>query len=102
MNDRICSGSKIFEKFRIFSKKKSIIWNLFDHKFGKKIEKKYDIKFEIAMISGGGYSAHTMKNNPFRDIAKISEIFEITYWWMPKNVQSAVDEKNGKLPGNKG
>ena len=68
----------------------------------KKIEKKYDIKFEFAMICGGGYSAHTMKNNPFRDIAKISEIFEITYWWLPKNLQYALEEKHGKLPGNKG
>ena len=54
------------------------------------------------MISGGGYSAHTMKKNPFRDIAKISEIFEITYWRMTKNVQYALEEKHGKLPGNKG
>ena len=102
MNDRICSGSKIFEKYRIFSKKKSIIWNLFDHKFGKKIEKNSKLNFDLPRFLGGGYFDITIKKSLFRDIAKISEIFEITYWRMTKNVQSAVDENHGKLPGNKG
>ena len=62
-----------------------------------------DFIFDIPYISGGGdILTPPMKYDPFRDIAKIDEIFEISYWWMPKNVQSAVDEKKSELPGNKG
>ena len=79
--------------------KKSQYYGIFSIVISRKKLEKLRYCFFHRLGYGGDNRVHPMKWFPFRDIARINEIFEITYWQMPKNLQSTLEEKKLKITG---